>query len=129
MGNKKKITKKPVKKLTEQQQKCLECQECCEYVEYPITMLGPEVVEYFMMRGDTFYIDTAGVLMNRVLKPCINLLKKGGCGIYDKRPHTCKVYMCSEKDNRVKQVKDAACQKCLSEVRVIIEAHNKKERE
>ncbi len=115
--------------LTEQQQKCLDCRECCEYVEYPVTMLRPEVIEYFMMRGDQFYIDNAGVLMIRKTDPCINLLEPGGCGIYDDRPHTCREYMCPEKDKRVKDVKNAACKKCLAEVKIVIENHNKKKAE
>ncbi len=131
MGKKpiKKTTKKPKIVLTEQQQKCLDCRECCEYVEYPITMLSTDVVEYFLIRGDQFYINSAGVLFIRKHSPCQHLSETGGCLVYNERSFTCRDFMCDEKDKRVKEVKDAACKKCLAEVKIVIENHNKKKAE
>ena len=73
---------------TEQQEKCLACRECCEYVEIPTTMLSMEVVEYWYVRGEQFYINpTSGVFSVRIYKPCVHL-KEDGCAIYDNRPKT-----------------------------------------
>jgi len=116
-----------VLKLDEQQKKCLECRECCEYVEYPITMLSMEVVEYFLMRGEQMYIDPKnGVLSIRVYHPCIHL-KKAGCDIYNNRPKTCRIYMCSEKDKSVKDHKKQICKESMAQIKQAIEDYKNKQ--
>jgi len=121
--------KKPVKKLTEQQIKCLDCRECCEYVELPVTMISIEILEYFIMRGQKFYIDDTGVLMVRLHDPCKHLSQDGRCKDYDKRPYTCREYMCDEKDSRIKKSKADACQQCLVDVAATIEKYRKEQKE
>jgi len=110
----------------EQQGNCLTCQECCSYVEYPVTMLSIEVLEYFLFRGENFILDDKnGVLSIRVYKPCVHLTKKG-CDIYETRPETCRVFMCSYKDESIKEAKDAACKRSNAFIRQAIEQYREK---
>lgn len=111
--------------LTDQQVKCKECRECCEYVEYPVSMLSVEVVEYFLWRGETFYIDPkSGVFSIRSYKPCQHL-GPDGCLIYDTRPETCRVYMCDHKDKGIKDAKDRICASTMEQVSKSLELHKK----
>jgi len=114
--------------LTDQQKTCIKCAECCEYVEFPVTMLNVEVIDYFMNRGNQFYINEAGVTMFRLYDPCVHL-KDGLCDIYDTRPTTCRSFMCKVKDKTIKDIKDQACKDCMGKVRTIIEQQKKQEQE
>lgn len=105
--------------ITEQQQKCMECRECCEWVHYPVTMLSAEVMEYFIFRGEQFYIDEGGVMIFYVHKPCQHLTVSG-CDIYDTRPATCQQYMCSYGD---KSVKDEKIRQCTVTMGFVMKAH------
>ena len=112
---------KPEQKLTEQQVKCKACRECCEYIEIPTTMLSIEVVEYYLVRGEQFYINPDnGVFNVRIYKPCIHLTKDG-CGIYDKRPPICREFMCPYKSDEVKKGKERICAETMEMVRQRIE--------
>lgn len=92
---------------TTQSDKCRACQECCQYVEFPVTMLSLEVVEYFIFRGEQAHIDPKnGVMSIRIYKPCHHLTEQG-CGIYEDRPETCRLYMCDIKDASIKELKSA----------------------
>ena len=116
---------KPVA-FTEQQVKCMECRDCCEYVEFPVTMLSNEVLDYFLVRGESFYIEPAsGVLYIRVFKPCQHLGPKG-CEIYDTRTlWTCESYMCNHKDKSVKIDKQKLCDATMAHIRHVIDMHKK----
>ena len=105
----------------EQQEKCLACRECCEYVEIPTTMLSMEVVEYWYVRGEQFYINPAsGVFNIRLFKPCQHLTEKG-CAIYDNRPDICRRFVCSYGDDRIKQGKENVCADTMEHIRKSIE--------
>lgn len=113
--------------LTEQQQKCKDCRECCEYVEFPVTMLSMEVVEYFRFRGNRFYLEKGGALMVRVHDPCRHLTP-AGCAIYDDRPDTCRKYMCEYGDKRIKTARDETVSRYMDEIdKVIIKWRAEKE--
>ena len=106
---------------TEQQEKCLACRECCEYVEIPTTMLSMEVVEYWYVRGEQFYINpTSGVFSVRIYKPCVHL-KEDGCAIYDNRPEICQNFMCAYGDDRVLEGKENICAVTMEHIRKSIE--------
>jgi Fe-S-cluster containining protein len=66
-------------------------------------MLSAEVVDYYLMRGDKFYVQDNGAMMFYVKSPCQHL-GPDGCTIYETRPPTCVNYMCPQGD---KSVKDA----------------------
>ena len=104
----------------DQQKKCLKCRECCEYVEYPVTMLSTEAIEYFIFRGEQMYIDPAGVLMVRQHKPC-KYLTEAGCSIYENRPEACREFMCEYKDTRIKAAKLLAIQTTMEQLKQSID--------
>lgn len=120
--------------MTEQQKKCVECRECCEYVEFPVTMLSVDVMDYFIFRGNQFYVDKGGALMIRVKNPC-KYLTEAGCSIYgDDRPLICRTYLCEVKDKSVREIKKRQCEaamkiavKGLEEARAKIAALEKQE--
>ena len=113
-------------KLDEQQEKCLQCRECCEYVEFPVTMLSMEVIEYFIFRGEQMYIDpNTGVLMIRSYHPCVHLTDSG-CSIYDKRPSACRAYMCNEKDKSVKDHKEELCRISMENIKQALKDYKEK---
>jgi len=116
--------KKAPKKLTDQQEKCLSCRECCEFTEVPCTMLSVEVIEYFNMRGQKFYLGKGGEIMIRFQSPCVHL-KKEGCDIYEDRPDTCREYMCEFGDKTIKIKKDEQCAAYMSTVMESIKNHRK----
>lgn len=117
-------------KLTEQQEKCMECHECCEYIEIPTSMIGGlEVLEYWMVHGKKFYIsDLDGALHIRFYAPCQHL-KDGKCSIYENRPWTCRQYMCSQKDKSIKEIKEQACKETMAKVKELIAKHRKEQNE
>jgi len=123
------ITSDPNFKNTEEQQaKCRECMECCKYVEVPTSMLDLNVLEYWLARGDTFYIDNNdGVLHVRFYKPCVHL-KDDGCDIYENRPYTCRVYMCLQKDKSILQIKDDFCKTAMERVAEKVREFREKEK-
>jgi len=112
--------------LTDQQQKCLECYECCEYVEFPVTMLSMEIIEYFLFRGNKFYMENGGAIMMRVKDPCQHLNQDGTCKIYDDRPETCRRFMCAEKDKSIRKNKEQACESYTARVRELVEKEREK---
>jgi len=115
-----------LKSLDEQQKKCLECRECCEYVEFPVTMLNMDVIEYFLLRGEQMYINpNNGVLMVRCYHPCVHLTDKG-CDIYENRPITCRAFMCNERDKSVKEHKEELCRKSMEDIQRAINDYRKK---
>jgi Fe-S-cluster containining protein len=94
--------------MDEQQKKCIECRECCEYVEFPVTMLSDDAVEYYVIRGTPCLVDGEGVLMCRVYQPCQHLTDTG-CAVYDQvRPNVCTVFVCDEKSAERKANRDKA---------------------
>ena len=106
---------------TEQQKNCIECRECCEYIEIPTTMLSLEVVDFWIERGEQFYINPAsGVLHVRFYKPCRHLTENG-CAIYDNRPMMCSAYICNHKDKSVKVAKEQLCESSMATVRQAVE--------
>ena len=112
--------------ITDQQKKCMACRECCEYVEYPVTMLSAEVIEYFHFRGERMYLNPKnGVLSIRVYKPCQHL-GPDGCMIYGARPGTCRVFMCDEKDNTIKAHKEKACDETGAMIEAMIKQYKEK---
>jgi Fe-S-cluster containining protein len=82
-----------------------------------------EVVEYWYVRGEQFYINPAsGVFNIRLFKPCQHLTEKG-CAIYgsDDRPEICQRFMCTNGDDTVKQHKENICADTMEHVRKSIE--------
>lgn len=114
--------------MTEQQEKCKACRECCEYVEVPTSMLDLNALEYWILRGEKFYITSDGVLHVRFYKPCDHL-KEDGCDIYDTRPYTCRIYMCHQKDSSVKALKERYCENSMSKTQDVIDKYRKEEQE
>jgi len=108
--------------ITDQQSKCLECNECCEFIEIPTTMFNNSVMEYYLARGTQFVINPAGILMIRIHEPCVFLQSDGSCEIYDNRPEVCRTYMCAVGDKSMKEKKDADCKSARIQVSKIIES-------
>lgn len=111
-----------------QSEKCMECRECCEYVEFPVTAMSIEVLEYFLFRGEQMYIDpVSGFLMIRQHKPCVHLTD-AGCSVYDKRPDGCRLYMCAYKDSSIKQAKLEICQDSMAKIQEAIDKHKEEQK-
>jgi len=105
---------------TEQQEKCMECRECCEYVEVPTSLIDVAVLEHWYMRGTRFYISNKdGLCHVRFYQPCVHL-KENGCDIYENRPYVCKKYMCEFKCDEIKSAKDKACDHSMEMVMTVI---------
>lgn len=113
-------------KITEQQKKCMECLECCQFIEIPTSMIGGlEVMEYWLAHGEKFYIsDVDGALHLRFYSPCQHL-KEGRCSIYENRPWTCRQYMCAQKDKSIIKIKEQACKESMEKVQEAIDKYRR----
>ena len=90
---------------TPQQEKCIACQDCCEYVEIPSSMMNKNILEFYLTRGTKFYIDPSGLFMFRFNDPCQHLTEEG-CDIYDTRPVACSSYVCTVGNKDIKEQKN-----------------------
>jgi len=102
------IHSEPYELCTDQQEACLDCQECCEAIEFPTSMVDNKVMEFYIAYGIDFYITKAGVVIFRMNHPCPHITETG-CDIYDDRPDVCKEFMCSTGDGSIKELKKKAC--------------------
>lgn len=105
---------------TPQQEKCIACQDCCEYIEIPCSRMNNEGLEFYLTRGSKFYIDTNGLFKFRFKDPCQHLTSDG-CDIYDTRPDGCVSYMCTVGSKDIIGQKDKTCdltaERLLAEVK------------
>jgi len=113
--------------MTDQQRKCLECRQCCEYLQVPVTMLSMEVIDFFLFRGEQMFINSNnGVLTLRIYKPC-QYLTENGCSIYENRPEICRNFMCEAGDKSIKDLKEQMCAESMAQIRQAIKDFKEKQ--
>jgi len=101
------------------EEKCLECRECCEYVEVPYTMYDNDTMEFFITRGTQIFIQNNGVAMVRFHQPCVHITEKG-CDIYENRPEVCKRYACVIGDKGIIAMKEKNCAESAERIMKLI---------
>lgn len=93
--------------LTPEQVICIQCQECCKWMTFTLTLPAdalPEYDKYYSARGcKTFYVNQSTI---KVIVPSkCPQLTPFGCKNYESRPKLCRLY-----DGRRDQLMAGRCQ-------------------
>ena len=76
--------------MTEEEQICIECQECCKTLAVPYYTADNDTIEFYSIRGCERVINDQGAYL-LIPFSCPHLIEDG-CDIYEDRPEVCREY-------------------------------------